>query len=63
MRRDTPPMPASILIVDDEPRLGDALQRALELEGHDAAYYLSDPEAALRALRARAFRRRCSPIS
>jgi DNA-binding NtrC family response regulator len=50
---DAPPM-ASILIVDDEPRLGDALQRALELEGHSAAYF-SDPEAALRALRARAF--------
>jgi DNA-binding NtrC family response regulator len=45
---------ASILIVDDEPRLGDALQRALELEGHQAAYF-SDPEAALRALRARPF--------
>src|SRR5688572_3525777 len=49
----SPPM-ASILIVDDEPRLGDALQRALELEGHQAAYF-SDPEAALRALRARPF--------
>jgi DNA-binding NtrC family response regulator len=47
-------MAASILIVDDEPRLGDALQRALEFDGHTAVY-LSDPEAALRALRARAF--------
>jgi DNA-binding NtrC family response regulator len=47
-------MAASILIVDDEPRLGDALQRALELDGH-SALYLSDPEEALRALRARPF--------
>jgi DNA-binding NtrC family response regulator len=50
---ESPPM-ASILIVDDEPRLGDALQRALELDGHTAQYF-SDPEAALRALRARPF--------
>ena len=47
-------MAASILIVDDEPRLGEALQRSLEMDGHTAVY-LSDPEAALRALRARAF--------
>src|SRR5262245_2818039 len=45
---------ASILIVDDEPRLGDALQRALELEGHHAQYH-SDPELALQELRARPF--------
>jgi DNA-binding NtrC family response regulator len=47
-------MPGSILIVDDEVRLGEALQRALAHEGH-TALYCSDAEEALRALRARSF--------
>jgi two-component system response regulator HydG len=49
-----PPLPGSILIVDDERILGDALRRTLALDGHETCYY-PDPEDALRALRARPF--------
>jgi DNA-binding NtrC family response regulator len=47
-------MQGSILIVDDEVLLGDALRRALVLDGH-AASYCSDAEEALRVLRSRPF--------
>ena len=50
----TPRPPGSILIVDDEIRLGEALRRTLTLEGYDASYE-PDAEEALRALRARPF--------
>jgi DNA-binding NtrC family response regulator len=44
----------AILIVDDEPSLGRALQRTLEANGQ-RAFYFEEPEAALAALRARPF--------
>ena len=53
-RMTRPRPPGSILIVDDEIRLGDALRRTLALEGYDA-FYEPDAEEALRALRARPF--------
>jgi len=49
-----PRPPGSILIVDDEIRLGGALRRTLALEGYDASFE-PDAEEALRALRARPF--------
>ena len=49
-----PRPPGSVLIVDDEIRLGAALRRTLALEGYDATYE-PDPEEALRALRAKPF--------
>jgi two-component system response regulator HydG len=49
-----PRMHGSILIVDDEVRLGEALQRALSADGHSAVY-AAEAEEALRALRARPF--------
>ena len=49
-----PRPPGSILIVDDEIRLGDALRRTLALEGYDATYE-PDAEEALRALRSQPF--------
>ena len=49
-----PRPPGSILIVDDEIRLGDALRRTLALEGYDASYE-PDAEEALRALRSQPF--------
>jgi DNA-binding NtrC family response regulator len=49
-----PRPPGSILIVDDEIRLGDALRRTLALEGYEA-FYEPDAEEALRALRSQPF--------
>jgi DNA-binding NtrC family response regulator len=49
-----PRPPGSILIVDDELLLGEALRRTLALEGYDASYE-PDAEEALRALRAKPF--------